>query len=84
MLPELDPDKIQDVEEARQVIRLLLNLLEEYGSENESLRTKMQALRDEVNRLKGEQGKPDVSLNVTDNAKRLGDDGYEVSLKVTT
>lgn len=60
MLPELDPDKIQDVEEARQVIRLLLNLLEEYGSENESLRTEMQALRDEVNRLKGEQGKPDV------------------------
>jgi preprotein translocase subunit SecB len=33
---------------------------------------------------KMQAGKPDVSVNVTVNAKRLGDDGYEVSLKITT
>lgn len=60
MLAGINPDQIQDIEEARQIIKLLLNLLDEFRSENEALRAEVQALRDEINRLKGEQGKPDV------------------------
>ena len=60
MLAGINPDEIQDIEEARQVIKLLLNLLEEFRSENDALRKEVQALRDEINRMKGEQGKPDV------------------------
>ena len=60
MLAGLDPDQIEDIKSAREVIVLLLNLVEEIKSEQVSLREEVQRLRDENNRLKGEQGKPDV------------------------
>lgn len=60
MLPGFDPNQITSLEGARQVITLLLNLVEEMKQENERLRTQVQQLRDEINRLKGEQGKPDI------------------------
>ena len=45
------------------VIKKLLNLIEQVVSDNEALETEIQQLRDEVNRLKGEQGKPDIKSN---------------------
>ena len=60
MLPGLDPNQITNLEGARQVILMLLNLVEELKQENESLRAEVQQVRDEINRLKGEQGKPDI------------------------
>ena len=60
MLPGLDPNQIQDLEEARQAIILLLNLVEEFKQENDQLQETVQRFRDELNRLKGEQGKPDI------------------------
>lgn len=60
MLPGFDPNQITNLEGARQVITLLLNLVEELKQENEHLRIQVQQLRDEINRLKGEQGKPDI------------------------
>jgi len=45
------------------IIKRLLNLIEQVASENKSLETEIQDLRDEVNRLKGEQGKPDIKPN---------------------
>jgi hypothetical protein len=53
---------IQD-ERARQVIGLLLNLVEELKQENWGLRAENQRLRDEINRLKGEQGQPPIPPN---------------------
>ena len=53
---------IQD-ERARQVILLLLNLVEERKRENQELRAEVQRLRDEINRLKGEQGQPATQPN---------------------
>jgi hypothetical protein len=44
----------------RQGFALLLNLVEELRRENIGLRAEVQRLRDEVSRLKGEQGKPDI------------------------
>lgn len=63
MLPDFDPQQIQDVEGAWQAIIRLLNLVEELNSENKALREEVQRLRDENNRLKGEQGRPQVKAN---------------------
>jgi hypothetical protein len=63
MLTGFDPQQIQDLEGARQAIVLLLNLVEEVKQENDRFRVTIQQLRDEISRLKGEQGKPDVKPN---------------------
>lgn len=60
MLPGFNPNQITNLDGARQAIALLLNLVEELKQENEHLRIQVQQLRDEINRLKGEQGKPDI------------------------
>lgn len=60
MLPGFDPNQIKDLDQAREAIGILLNLVEELKQENQSLREQVQELRDEVNRLKGEQGKPPI------------------------
>ncbi len=62
MFTSVDPNDIED-ENARQVIIWLLNLVEELKQENGDLRAEVQELRDENNRLKGEQGQPDVKPN---------------------
>lgn len=58
-------DKIQnvvtttnDIEELRAICRLLLNIVEESASTIKKLTEQVQELRDEVNHLKGEKGKP--------------------------
>jgi hypothetical protein len=60
MLDNFNPQMIQDVEGARQAIVLLLNLVEELKQDNIAQRAEIQRLRDENNRLKGEQGKPKI------------------------
>jgi hypothetical protein len=63
MLEDFDLNSIQDNEGARQAILRLLNLVEELAGENRKLREKEQQLRDEINWLKGEQGKPKIKPN---------------------
>lgn len=63
MLIGFDPHQFQDVEGMQQAIVRLLNLVEELKQENEQLRAMVQQLRDEISRLKGEQGKPDIKPN---------------------
>ncbi len=63
MLEDLDLNKIQNIEQARECIVMLLNLVEVLKSENKELREQVQRLRDEINRLKGEQGKPEIKPN---------------------
>lgn len=70
MLEDLDLSSIQD-ERARQCIILLLHLLEDQKQENHTLREELQCLRDEINRLKGEQGNPTIrpaTIPATDHA----------------
>lgn len=57
MLENLDLSAIQD-EKARELIRQLLNLVEKLSADLREAQIEIQRLRDEVNRLKGEQGKP--------------------------
>jgi hypothetical protein len=47
-----------DIEELRTICHLLLNMVEELAESNRKLTLEVQDLRDEVNLLKGEKGKP--------------------------
>jgi hypothetical protein len=49
---------------ARILVEMLLNQIEELSADLRQARITIQQLRDEINRLKGEQGKPDVKANV--------------------
>jgi hypothetical protein len=63
LLDNLDLNAIQD-ENARELIRKLLNLVEKLSADLRDSQVENQHLRDEVNRLKGEQGKPKIKGNM--------------------
>ncbi|MDD5266528.1 MAG: hypothetical protein PHO08_05285 [Methylococcales bacterium] len=55
------------------LVKKLLNLIERVVKENHTLLTERQQLRDEINRLKGEQGKPDIKANKQKDGKLSSD-----------
>jgi hypothetical protein len=63
MLDDLDLAGVQD-ERARALLVRLLNLIEDLSADLRAAQEEIQRLRDENNRLKGEQGKPTVKPNV--------------------
>jgi len=62
MLEEFDPKSIED-EGLRQIFIGLINLVENLQAKLAEKDEEIQRLRDEVNRLKGEQGKPKIKAN---------------------
>jgi len=62
MLENFDPTTIQD-ETLRQVVIFLMNQVESLHAKVQEQAEEIQRLRDENNRLKGEQGKPVVRPN---------------------
>jgi hypothetical protein len=62
ILPNLDLASIQD-ESARECVRQLLNLVETLMADLREARAEIQRLRDELNRLKGGQGIPNIKPN---------------------
>ena len=62
MLANLDLSAITD-ENARILIQQLLNLIEQLAADLREAQAENQRLRDELNRLKGEQGQPDIKGN---------------------
>jgi hypothetical protein len=60
MLTDFNINLIKDLDTAREDIRKLLNLIEALQQENQELKRIIQQLRDELNHLKGEQGKPHI------------------------
>lgn len=55
-------NKIEETgdEKSREILFVLYNLIEEIFSDNTKLRKENQTLKDEINNLKGEQGKPGI------------------------
>ena len=62
MLEHLDLNAIQD-DNARELVVRLLNLIEKLSADLRDALAEVQRWRDEVNRLKGEQGKPESKTN---------------------
>lgn len=62
MLEDLDLNAIQE-ENARELVKRLLNMIEQLSGEVGALREENQRLRDENNRLRGEQGQPKIRGN---------------------
>lgn len=62
MLEDLDLHSIAD-EQARELVRQLLNLLEDVRADLRAAQAEIQRLRNEINRLKGEQGQPTIKPN---------------------
>src|SRR2546428_11990423 len=62
MLEDLDLHSIAD-DRARQLVRQLLNLREDVMANLRVAHAENQRLRDEINRLKGEQGRPAIKSN---------------------
>ena len=62
MLEDLDLPSIAD-EQARELVRQLLNVLEDVMADLRAAQAENQRLRDEINRLKGEQGMPTIKAN---------------------
>jgi len=62
MFETVDLSNIQD-ESARHLIVQLLNLIEDLSADLRDAQAQNQRLRDEINRLKGEQGKPKIKGN---------------------
>ncbi|MDM8548341.1 hypothetical protein QUF61_17765 [Candidatus Venteria ishoeyi] len=55
----IDLDSITDPVTRTSII-LLLNLIEQLAQENQDFKEQIQTLKDEINRLKGEQGRPSI------------------------
>ena len=68
-IPDVNLEAITDPA-ARQVIGQLLNIIETLHAEVVQLRAENQHLRDEINRLKGEQGTPDIKPPIPPTAPR--------------
>ena len=62
MLEDLDLSSIAD-ERARKLVQQLLNVLEDVMADLRAAQAEPQRLRDELNRLKGEQGAPAIKAN---------------------
>ncbi|MBD2731524.1 transposase [Nostoc sp. FACHB-892] len=65
LLQSIDPEQIAD-KGVRQTVEVLLNLIEQLNAKIKDLVAENQKLRDENNRLLGEEGKPNIKSNKTE------------------
>ena len=66
----INPEQLEDVEELRQMLTILLNHVEKVESELLQALEKIGLLEDEVNKLKGEHGKPVFKPNKESSRKK--------------
>jgi ribosome recycling factor len=70
MFEDIDLSALQE-ENAREMVKRLLNMSEQLSVDVRDLRLENQHLRDDVNHLKGEQGKPNIKGNKSGGAPAL-------------
>lgn len=76
MFDDLDLQAIPD-ENARQLVRKLLNLIEQLSADLRTAQAENQRLRDENNRLKGEQGTPEYKAKKPQSSGSAADHSSE-------
>ncbi len=76
----IEPDDFPD--EIKKQINCILNIIESQGSRIAELEADKQSLKDEINRLKGEQGKPNIRAN-TKNSDISSEDERRSNTKPT-
>lgn len=72
----INPESIKDIDSFRDIVKLLLNILEQQSEQFEHLRRENQELKDEINRLKGEQGRPKFPKAKQERAKDISSEKY--------
>lgn len=77
MLEGFDLNAMHNLDQAREAIVRLLNLVEEVSAENRALRDEVQRLRDDNHRLQGEQGKPSIKPDRKSNPEAAVDHSSE-------
>jgi hypothetical protein len=77
---KIRPDEISNKESSK-AINLLLQLIEGLHIENEKLKTENQKLRDEINLLKGEQGKPNFPASKKKQKENISSESERNKLK---
>ncbi len=75
MLEDIDPSTIEDAA-ARAIVIRVLNVLENIMHQFQAVKEENQHLKDELNRLKGEQGKPDVRPHTSSAASNYSSTNY--------
>ena len=73
---DIDLEKLNCDESTRLVIQQLLNYIEYQHKETLSLKHENQQLKDEINRLKGEQGKQDISPNTKHQGTNISSEAH--------
>ena len=79
-LPHIDFTIFQS-KEANELVILLLNIIENEQQQLNDQKTLIQSLKDEINRLNGEQGKPDIKPNSKPKNNNFSTDGKEKEKK---
>ncbi len=76
-LKNINTDDLNDIFSLKRVVVILLNAVEELNQTVESQKKEIQLLKDENNRLKGEQGKPNIRANSKFSNNNISTDGKE-------
>jgi len=76
-LSNIDFNNLNNVEHLRQALTIVLNTVEQQQLEIQRLKQDNQQLKDEINRLKGEQGKPNIQANTTGKNSNISTGGKE-------
>ena len=74
-IKKIDFEAIDNLEQAKALLVICFNLIEDFNGENLELKEIIQKLSDEINRLKGEQGKPDIAANNNNAANKKDKEG---------